>query len=512
MKLKASITSNSMKLIDVFNKITSGALITGPDFQRKLVWKKQHKYAFIKTILLNFPFPEVYIASSEVDVVTLQAKEIVVDGQQRLTTIVDYIKGSGDFANQNQVTPFDELSIDDKKDFLNYSVTVKDLKDIGIDNIKEVFKRINSTDYSLNSNEILNAQFGDGEFSIFCKQIVYKDFEPSEEITDVILDSNTKTKLNSFFEDKKIFSDNDVRRMFDIQYIMLLTSTILEGKYFGRSTRINHYLEKYNGSFDVHQSILDKVIKSIHLIDSLKLSSSSYWFNKANLFTLIIEFSKVDENLIDLDILESKLLELEKKVDVYFTDEDISMISDEERKYFEFARQGSHELAAREHRAKVIRDLITESTAKAEGEAKAEIEIEIEIENKNLEMLANHNIDFSILIPTETGLKKSIMDAVSGVREFLKTNDLHNYETQESGPDHKKKLEGYFITDTDKIKTEISLYRSNGRGDFRIWFSDLKSFVSEKEELALLNIEKTIYILNVSRYNYEDNPNLITKA
>ncbi|MGQ7945635.1 DUF262 domain-containing protein [Flavobacterium sp. WC2509] len=505
MKLKTSITSNSMKLIDVYNKITSGALRTSPDFQRKLVWKKQHKYAFIKTILLNFPFPEVYIASSEVDVENLQAREIVVDGQQRLTTIVDYIKGSGDFINQKHVPSFESLSVEDKREFLNYSVTVKDLKDIGIDNIKEVFKRINSTDYSLNSNEVINAQYGDGEFSIFCKQIVYKDFEPSEEITDVVLNKDAKEILTTFFENKKIFSDNDVKRMFDIQYIMLITSTILEGKYFGRSTKINYYLERYNGNFDVHDSIVADLINSISIIESFKFSTNSYWFNKANLFTLIIEFNKLNISLIDLETLESKLLELEKKVDVYFTDEDISMISDDERKYFEFARQGSHELAAREHRAKVIRELIKEA------EFEVEIEAEAEIENKNLKMLVNQDIDFSILIPTETGLKKSIMDAVSGVREFLKNNDLHDYEIQEYGPDHKKKIEGYFITDTDKIKTEISLYRSNGRGDFRIWFSDLKSFVSENEELALLNIEKTIYILNVSRYNYEGN-NLITKA
>ncbi len=225
MKLHTSITSNSMKLIDVYNKINSGSLVTGPDFQRRLVWKKQHKYAFINTILLNFPFPEVYIASSEVDVENLQAREIVVDGQQRLTTIVDYIKGVGDFKNQKQIISFDDLSIDDKKDFLNYSITVKDLKDIGMDNIKEVFKRINSTDYSLNTNEIINAEYGDGEFSMFAKQIIYSEFIVTEEITDIVLNTADKIKLNSFFTDKSIFSDNDNKRMFDIQYIMLLTST-----------------------------------------------------------------------------------------------------------------------------------------------------------------------------------------------------------------------------------------------------------------------------------------------
>jgi len=214
MKLKSFITSNSVKLIEIYNKINSGALVTSPDFQRNLVWKKQHKYAFINTILLNFPFPEVYIASTEVDVETLQAREIVVDGQQRLTTIVDYIKGSGDFKSQKLVMPFDDLELDAKREFLNYPITVKDLKDIGLDNIKEIFKRINSTNYVLNSNENINAQYGDSEFSIFCKQIVDKDFEISFEKTDILLSKETRLKFHIFFTENKIFSDNDIKMEF----------------------------------------------------------------------------------------------------------------------------------------------------------------------------------------------------------------------------------------------------------------------------------------------------------
>ncbi|HBX49678.1 MAG: hypothetical protein A2275_18780 [Bacteroidetes bacterium RIFOXYA12_FULL_35_11] len=73
------------------------------------------------------------------------------------------------------------------------------------------------------------------------------------------------------------------------------------------------------------------MINSIDIINSLKFSSNSYWFNKANLFSLLIEFYKLDVKSINLDLLESKLLELEKKVDIYFTYEDISMITDNER-------------------------------------------------------------------------------------------------------------------------------------------------------------------------------------
>ena len=89
MKLSESIPSSNVKIIELYNKIENGKLQPHPDFQRKLVWKKQHKFHFIGTILLNYPFPEIYIASSEIDVDSLEAKEIVVKKQKKITSIRD---------------------------------------------------------------------------------------------------------------------------------------------------------------------------------------------------------------------------------------------------------------------------------------------------------------------------------------------------------------------------------------------------------------------------------------
>lgn len=502
MKLKESIPSNSFKIIDLYNKIDSGLLDTSPDFQRKLVWKKQHKYAFIQTILLNYPFPEVYIASAEMDVQNLKAMEIVVDGQQRLNAIVDYIKGINDFLDQNKVTPFDDLQIDEKKEFLNYSVTVKDLKDIGMDNIKEIFKRINSTDYSLNSNEIINAQFGDGEFAIFSKQLADIEYHVSEDSTDVIISPESRELITSFFKDNKVFSDNDIKRMFDSQYVMLTAATMLEGKYFGRSSRLNHYLEKYNLEFSNYTQVLNLILKAINSIKELKLSEGSYWFNKANLFTLIIELSKIDDiTNIDFQKLELSLVDLENKVDIYFNgdENEIKILTPDETKFFEVSRQGSHELSAREHRGKVIDILIKQCLV---GEVINNVDA-VNIEQQNTNCLDEKHISFAKLIPTETGLTKSIMDATSTVRDFLESNNIHNYNTQEFGPLNKVKIKGYFVNkDFTKIETEISLYRSNGRGDFRIWFTELKSFAEANNELVLIILDEAINVLNISKYNY----------
>ena len=499
MKLKASIPSNSVKLIDIYNKIISGSLILGPDFQRKLVWKKQHKYAFIETILLNFPFPEIYIASEEVDTKSLRTREVVVDGKQRLSSIVDYIQRKDDFLNQKRVKHFDDLEISEKKEFLNYLITVKDLKDIGDEKIIEVFKRINSTNYSLNSNEILNAEFGGGEFAIFCKQLIDNDFNPTEKETGILIEKETKEFVTAFFGNNKVFSDNDIKRMFDSQYIMLISSTILEGSYFGRSNRINHYLEKYNDEFSNYDDILKRLVNSIAIIERFKFSSGSYWFNKANLFTLIIELNNIKQDEIDFDYLELELLDLESKVDLYYNgdENDIKKLTADETKYFEVARQGSHEFSAREHRGKVIRKLIDESKLKEEGE-----EVEEDIESKNIKTLEDKNINYSIIIPTETGLRKSIMDAVSGVREFLKEEDIHDYDTQELGPNHKKILDYIFMGNEGDVLSEVSLYRSNGRGDYRIWFSSLGDFAEANDQLAVIYQEGKINVLNISKIDY----------
>lgn len=496
-KLKESISSNSIKIIDLYNKVRTGVWDTSPDFQRKLVWKKHHKFSFIDTILCNYPFPEIYIASEKIDIERMKTQEIVVDGKQRITAIVDYIQANGDFATSKKVRPFQELETQEKKDFLNYFVTVKDLKDLELELIKEIFERINSTDYALNSNERINARFGDGEFTMFCKQIVDSTFAPSDEETDIIIDQETKKFLNNFFTTNEIFNDNDRDRMFDVQFMMVLVSTILEGEYFNRSSGINKYIEQYNSVFDIHNNVLSVILKAMKIITSLNFSPNSYWFNKANLFTLMVELSKIDKDKLDFEALESKLLDLEKKVDIYFNDdEDISLISPEERKYFEVSRQGSNGVNERKHRANVLKDVINKSQKAPRKEEKNN-------SNKNLDYFRSKEINFEIIKPTQTGLNKGIMDATTVIRKFLKAEEFHNYEDQLFGPDHKViKKAKLIIADNQEIESSISMYRSNGRGDYRIWFSDLDKLANPEDEILLFINSDIIYALNITSFDY----------
>lgn len=359
IKLSESIPSSNVKIIELYNKIENGRLQPHPDFQRKLVWKKQHKYHFIETILLNYPFPEIYIASSEIDVDSLEAKEIVVDGQQRLTSIRDYIKSEGDFKNQTIVSAFADLTNEQKREFLNYYVSVRDLKDLKIDDIKEIFQRINHTEYSLNTVEKQNAQYGDGEFLLFCKQITDED-EITKQDTDIVLESSLRKFFVDFWSHTKVFDDNDNSRMLALQYVATLVTTYLEPDYFHRNTKTLKYFAEFNDSFPKYEEVIDRFSTVIKFIYSLTLNSDSYLFRKPNLFTLIIELAKNDISKINIEKFRDSLNNFENISNQYFAKIKLEEIPEDYKLYFEYAKQGINDKNQRLHRAKVISQLISE--------------------------------------------------------------------------------------------------------------------------------------------------------
>src|SRR6266404_1830182 len=63
-----------------------------PKFQRRPVWLEKERSALISTICSDLPFPEIYI-QVVTDPQTGNQKHIVVDGQQRITSIFMFIDG-----------------------------------------------------------------------------------------------------------------------------------------------------------------------------------------------------------------------------------------------------------------------------------------------------------------------------------------------------------------------------------------------------------------------------------
>lgn len=365
-KLVSNIPASNDQIIQLYNKLEAEQLDPSPDFQRKLVWRKQHKYAFIETILQNYPFPEVYIAPGKIDTTEFKINELIVDGQQRLTTIQNYINGHDVFALEKiPIKKFSELTEIEKKDFLSYYVSVRYLKNANKEQIKEIFKRINSTEYSLNATERLNAQWGESEFVCFAKQLVEEELNLNLGLLNYkVSDRNRQAYINFFHRTYAVFTENDINRMLSLQFVLTLLATICEGEYFNRNLKVQFYIENQFDEFTDASTIDHTLVAVLRYISKLSLKEESYWFNKANIFSLIVELYYYDLPSIDLKIFKSKLLELEEHNNEFL----ISLktgktprIPKAHLKYIEFSREGVNSKAAREYRGKMIKKMITDS-------------------------------------------------------------------------------------------------------------------------------------------------------
>ncbi len=120
-------------------------------------------------------------------------------------------------------------------------------------------------------------------------------------------------------------------------------------------------------------------------------------------------------------------------------------------------------------------------------------------EEAKLKVLTENSISLTLIEPTETGLKKSILDATGPVRNYLKKNNLHNYELQQQGPEHKEFIDSIIYESHSITKTKASLYRPNTKnGDPRIWFYNLAKHANPNDILALICYNKVIHVLNLT--------------
>lgn len=116
-----------------------------------------------------------------------------------------------------------------------------------------------------------------------------------------------------------------------------------------------------------------------------------------------------------------------------------------------------------------------------------------------LPLFANTGVPVAFLVPTPTGYEKSIMDATAPVRELLLNSNIHNYEKQLQGPANKNIVPTYFVCEHNLIETSASLYRPvTKKGDPRIWFSNLKRYCSPCNLLAIVVINRELYVFNLS--------------
>jgi len=148
--------------------------ISIPDFQREYVWSIKQASLLIESFLLGLPVPPVFFYIDE------ESKSLVIDGQQRIMSIVFFLSGFFGYENlqgKKQVfrlqgldennpyyrKTFDDLSSVDKRKLRNRVLRAMNIKQLSPSgestSVYHIFERLNTGGTPLSSQEIRNVVF-----------------------------------------------------------------------------------------------------------------------------------------------------------------------------------------------------------------------------------------------------------------------------------------------------------------------------------------------------------------
>jgi hypothetical protein len=327
-------SAENRRVRQLLNGIQSGEITPRPDFQRNLVWSNRDKVAFLDTVLRGYPFPEIYIAVGEVNLETAAGTEMLVDGQQRVTTLHQYFTASSALKLPGDMRPYKDLSATDQRDFLNYEVAVRNLGIIGTEEIREVFRRINSTAYSLNAMEIHNARYRG----------------PLKQCADDV-------SQDEFFDEHGLFSAREIRRMRDIVYSLTIIISMLS-TYFHRDDELEAFLERYNDEFPEDTEIRVRFAKTRNFIKACNFPPRSRAWKKTDLLVLFVELDRLlnkEKKHLDSTKVGATIEAFYRRVDLEMAepsgDEDLQT-------YFKTTVQATNDRGSRVNRGRVIRKVV----------------------------------------------------------------------------------------------------------------------------------------------------------
>lgn len=271
-----NLETHSIKwFVDLMKK---DQLIIDESFQRQFVWSIKDQVRLMETILLGYSIPELYLWMADTDPDTGDSKYSIVDGQQRISTIRDYINNKFKLNTgylETEETSFNnkyfsELLPDDKKTIWDYPLATRIIRrDMDKDDIVTMFLRLNSTNLTLNPQELRNAEFN----GLFIKL--------AEELSE-----------ENFWVKYDFFTPSQIRRMGDIQFISQILIFFREG-ITGETTQksLNEAYDKYNDDYPQYISDRETFKKIISEMEKILLQSeeNKQFFTKlTHMYTFMI--------------------------------------------------------------------------------------------------------------------------------------------------------------------------------------------------------------------------------
>lgn len=265
-------SSNSQFTVAEYVKqMRTGDIKVNKNYQRSsAVWPPAARSYLIDTILHGYPIPKLSLYQ-KTDLKSRTTTKEIVDGQQRSQAIRDFFENSLRISGHSTFKgkTFEQLEPEHQERFLAYAINADVFAAATEEEIREVFRRINSYNVPLNAAERRHAKF-QGEFKWFVVKLC-EDHSQS-------------------LKDLGIFSEQQLGRMNDAALFSEVCRTLVYGVDHASEPKLEALYKDFDKEFDVADDLSAAINTAMRLLlewDDLHGSPLYKPYNVYSLMTAI---------------------------------------------------------------------------------------------------------------------------------------------------------------------------------------------------------------------------------
>lgn len=272
----------NFSLQELQNYVDANDIITDPDYQRRYVYDAKRASKLIESILIGIPIPVVYLAEEDEGIYS------VIDGQQRITSFVKYLKNEFALSGLTKLSDLNGLLYKELDKGIQRRLKIQTISAVciekGSEDLKyEIFSRLNLGAVKLKDQEVRNCIYR-GSFNNMLKDI-----------------AKTNQNLQILFHDdnKRFAYEERILRFFTLRNYMQLKGTY--------KLMMNEYMKKHSNDTDEQiraaknqYNSLIELIKAVMGDDAFFSFSNDHRrkFNGAIYDSIIIPFSYFQKRTI----------------------------------------------------------------------------------------------------------------------------------------------------------------------------------------------------------------------
>lgn len=338
---------NTLAISWFYGEYQKKTLELTPKYQRNPIWSLGQKCFLIDSLLSGCPIPQIFLnIKTEGSGANKKTLYEVVDGQQRLRAVLEYIQGCytlvATAAKSYPVSEYYKPHIGKKYSELpdklqnviwDYPLAVQELRGWDEPSIRALFRRLNYVVERLNPQELRHSNYF-GEFirtvETLAKEQVWDDFG--------------------------IFTRRDFQRMKDVEFISELLALVIAGIQ-DQQKGLNQFYADYDVVFPQKNKHLGRFRQTLESLGSIQDTIRDTRFHAKNdfygLFAAVLRVNKPGAKALNLSRATHALHALSQELD-----RTPRQMSASASSYYQNIIEGPNKLPKREKRSEILRELL----------------------------------------------------------------------------------------------------------------------------------------------------------